>query len=942
MTNTQEQKYADFVRAIRRTVLSDRIYTDDLRLLAWGTDAGFYRMLPRVVVRAADEKEVVNVLQTAAELGLPVTFRAAGTSLSGQAISDSILLVAGKFWERYRILDPEAKAIALQPGIIGERVSQILKPYHRVFTPDPASKKSAMVGGIVANNASGMKCGTHANSDRTLRSIRIVLADGTVLDTADQESRAAFARTHAALLAEIELIKAEIGADTELCELIKYKYSIKNVTGLNLLPFVLFDDPFDIIAHCMVGSEGTLAFISEATMNTAEEKPFTASAMVYFDDMAEACRAVVAMRKEAPVQACELLDRKSLASVGDTTGEGLTALLIQTEADSKASLDRQIAATEAILSRFRLFKEAHFSTDPATVSAWWQMRSGVFPTVGGTRPLGTTAIIEDVAFHIENLPEATVALAKLIDDCGYDDACIYGHALEGNYHFVIAQGFESQADIDKYRHLMEQIEELVVGRFNGSLKAEHGTGRNMAPFVEAEWGTKAWTLMKRLKDAFDPKGLLNPGVIFNDDPECFIRGMKPLPLTDPHVDRCIECGFCEVNCVSCGLTLSARQRIVVQREISRLEKTGEDPERLRRLRKGFQYYGNKTCAGDGLCSTSCPMGINTSDMIHDIRERLLGKRGKAVGKWAADHLAGVSSGLRVMLGAASVGHAVLGDKGVGAVGRGLHRVGIPLWTPSLPKPFSPKHLAKATPDTSAPRRLVYFPSCINRTMGASEESHGKVKPLADVFVNLCRKAGYEVIFPANMDGLCCGMIWESKGMPDIADAKTAELEAALLEASEGGRIPVVCDQSPCLHRMRDHIKSLTLHEPAEFIYDYLAEHLNFHRHDTPVAVHVTCSSRRMGLADKIVKLAQLCSSNVLVPEEVGCCGFAGDKGFTHPELNAWGLRKLREQIEKAGVVAGYSNSRTCEIGLTTNSGVPYKSIVYLVDECTTPFDAKTK
>lgn len=371
MTNTQEQKYADFVRAIRRTVPSERIYTDDLRLLAWGTDAGFYRMLPRVVVRAADEKEVVNVLHTAAELGLPVTFRAAGTSLSGQAISDSILLVAGKFWEKYRILDPEAKAIALQPGIIGERVSQILKPYHRVFTPDPASKKSAMVGGIVANNASGMKCGTHANSDRTLRSIRIVLADGTVLDTADQESRAAFARTHAALLAEIELIKAELAADTELCELIKYKYSIKNVTGLNLLPFVLFDDPFDIIAHCMVGSEGTLAFISEVTMNTAEEKPFTASAMVYFDDMAEACRAVVAMRKEAPVQACELLDRKSLASVGDTTGEGLTALLIQTEADSKASLDRQIAATEAILGRFRLFKEAHFSTDPATVNAWW-------------------------------------------------------------------------------------------------------------------------------------------------------------------------------------------------------------------------------------------------------------------------------------------------------------------------------------------------------------------------------------------------------------------------------------------------------------------------------------------------------------------------------------------------------------------------------------------
>ncbi len=296
-----------------------------------------------------------------------------------------------------------------------------------------------MVGGIVANNASGMKCGTHANSDRIMRSIRIVLADGTVLDTGDEVSRKEFKRTHAALLDEIDQIRRSICDDPELHELIRRKYEIKNVTGLNLLPFILFDDPFDIIAHCMVGGEGTLAFISEVTMNTAAEKPYTASAMVYFDDMTEACRAVVAMRKEAPIQACELLDKKSLASVGDTTGQGLTALLIQTEADDPAVLQEQIDKTMVILDRFKLFKATHFSTDPAEVAAWWQMRSGVFPAVGGTRPLGTTALIEDVAFHIDNLPEATVALAKMIEDCGYDDACIYGHALEGNYHFVLAQ-----------------------------------------------------------------------------------------------------------------------------------------------------------------------------------------------------------------------------------------------------------------------------------------------------------------------------------------------------------------------------------------------------------------------------------------------------------------------------------------------------------------------
>ncbi|MCM1066586.1 MAG: FAD-binding oxidoreductase [Muribaculaceae bacterium] len=930
-----DSKYSSFIKEISRTIPRERIYTDDLRLLAWGTDAGFYRMLPKVVVRTASEAEMTAVLRTASMMGLPVTFRAAGTSLSGQAISDSILVVAGKFWENYRLLDPKAHAIALQPGIVGARVSEILKPYGRVFPPDPASKKAAMVGGIVINNASGMKCGTHANSDRVLRSIRLILADGTVLDTADADSRAAFERSHAPLLAEIELIRSSINDDEELRELIRHKYSIKNVTGLNLLPFILYDDPFDIIAHCMVGSEGTLAFMSEVSINTAEELPHTASAMLYFSDMAEACRAVVALRKAACVQACELLDRKSLASVGDTTGSGLTALLLQTEADSPEELQSRIEASLKVLAPFKLFKPAHFSQDPAEVAAWWQMRSGVFPAVGGTRPLGTTALIEDIAFHIDNLPEATVELAKLLEECGYDDACIYGHALEGNYHFVIAQAFDTQEEIDKYRHLMERIEELVVGRYDGSLKAEHGTGRNMAPFVEAEWGPKAWELMKRLKKAFDPQNILNPGVIFNDDPDCFIHGMKPLPLTDPHVDRCIECGFCEVNCVSCGLTLSARQRIVVQREISRLRSDGSDDTRLHALEKGFRYLGNETCAGDGLCSTSCPMGINTSDMIHDIRTRELGSTGRKLGRYAAAHLAGVSSALRVMLAGAEGAHFILGNKGVTAVGKALHKVGMPLWTPALPTAFNAGRLADKQADPAAPLRVVYFPSCINRTMGPAESDPSNLLPLPEVFVKLCRKAGYEVIFPKNMEKLCCGMIWESKGMPDVADAKTAELEAALAEASEGGRLPIVCDQSPCLHRMREHIKSLTLFEPAEFIHDYLAPRLVFHRHDTPVAVHVTCSTRRMGLGDKIIALAGLCSGKVLVPAEIGCCGFAGDKGFTHPELNAWGLRKLRPQLEAAGITTGYSNSRTCEIGLTTNGGIPYRSIVYLVDECTT-------
>ena len=391
-----------------------------------------------------------------------------------------------------------------------------------------------------------------------------------------------------------------------------------------------------------------------------------------------------------------------------------------------------------------------------------------------------------------------------------------------------------------------------------------------------------------------------------------------------------------MNCLSCGFTLSSRQRIVLQREIARLRQTGADPKRLALLEKQFCYPGNETCAGDGLCSMSCPMGINTGDLTHFIREEALpqGSLGYKAGDFVANHFAGVKSALRPVLTLANLGHSLLGTKAMSGITKGMHNVlGIPLWTPAMPKAYAINmaNWQKAT----LSNKVVYFPSCINQTMGLPKESPVK-EPLVDKMMSLLLKAGYEVIFPKNMDKLCCGTIWESKGMQDIADRKVAELEAALWEASEHGKYPVLCDQSPCLHRMRECIKKMKLYEPAEFIYTYLRDKLVFKQTNRPVAVHVTCSTRKMALADTIIALAKLCSTNVLVPEGVGCCGFAGDKGFTHPELNSYALRKLRPQIEKAGVKVGYSNSRTCEIGLTTNAGIPYVSIAYLVDECTEP------
>ena len=1013
---------SQFLSELRQFLPANRIYTDELRTLGWGTDASFYRKIPKVVIRSDGEAEISKIVCVCSKYKLPYTFRAAGTSLSGQSCTDSVLIVAGKHWEQYELAD-DKQSIRLQPGIVGGRVNQILKPYGRVFPPDPASIGSAMVGGIVVNNASGMNCGVHANSDRMMLSARVILTDGTVLDTGSEVSRQEFRKSHPAFLDKIERLRDRVRADKELAERISRKYAIKNVTGLNLRPLVAYDDPFDIIAHSMVGSEGTLAFLSEVTMKTLKDYPFKASAMVYFLTMKESCEAVVAMKKmqageedleysaeNLVVKSAEMLDYKSLSSVDDPVylqykqdvdagkiagvepGDyhNLTAILTETKGITHEQLLEKIERIKECLSQFQLYIPADFTEDPAVYGKYWSIRSGIFPSVGGTRPVGTSCLIEDVAFPIESLPEATVKLQKLIADHGYDDACIYGHAFEGNYHFILNQSFADEHEVARYAEMMRDVARLVVEDYDGSLKAEHGTGCNMAPFVKYEWGDKAYEVMKELKQIFDPDGLLNQGVIFNDDPDCFIKCLKPLPVLDfdfssvpdgghylmdsslstaketveqvKRANKCIECGFCEVNCMSCGLTLSSRMRIAVQREIRYLTATSADPERLATLKKQYKYYGDQTCATDGLCATSCPMKINTGELTHLIRQMDMNnsKMGYRLGEFAANHMAGIKSGLRVVLDVAHLAHVTLGPTMMSAIARGMNRMGLPLWTTAMPKKhrqpkksdltqfiiersLPPSPSKKRGPESPSPSgegrgkasKVVYFPSCINQTMGQSKHG-GKLHDLVDEVIQLMAKAGYEVIFPEGMERMCCGQIWESKGMLDIADRKSAELEAALWKASEEGKYPVLCAQSPCLHRMRKVMHKMHLYEPAEFIMKYLVPRLDFHPIDRPIALHITCSTRQMGVADDLINLAKMCSTRVFLPEGVGCCGFAGDRGFTFPELNRYGLRKLRPQIEANKIEVGYSNSRTCEIGLETNTGIPYMSIVYLVNECTTP------
>ena len=930
--------YANLSDALASFVPANRVITDPLRTLAYGTDASFYRLIPKLVLKVESEAEVTRVLQLARTHSTPVTFRAAGTSVSGQAISDSVLLMLGDGWQNFEV-NADGTEIRLQPGVIGGRANRALAPFHRKLGPDPASINICTVGGIAANNSSGMCCVTAQDSYHTMVSARLILADGALLDTGDVANRSGCADTHRSMLAAIDALARRVRANKALAERIRKKFQIRNTCGYMLNALIDFDDPIDILQHLMIGSEGTLGFIASITYRTVEDPPHKATSLALFPDIATACEAAARV-KQTPVAAVELMDRAALRSVQGKPGmpeylkrltSDAASLLIDTRAVDGIALKGQIKEIQGALSSLPTLRPLQFTDKSEDYARLWRVRQGLYPSVGAIRAVGTSVVTEDIVFPLATLAPGITELQQLLHKHAYNEAIILGHALEGNLHFIFTEDFTRPGEVDRYRRFMDEFTEMVVDKYDGSLKGEHGTGRNMAPFVEREWGREAYELMRELKSILDPDYILNPGVILNDDREIHLKNLKPLTPVDPAVDKCIECGFCELACPSNALTLTPRQRIVALREMARLQASGGNNERRHELQRLYDYHGIDTCAGDGLCALSCPVEIDTGSMMRSLRARRLNGSQRKTAEWLARHFAVACKVTRATLAAVHGAHTVLGESVMQAFGRSAHKLSggrIPPWNRYLPMPARLPALTNHAGSNQA--RVTYFPSCVSRTLGPARGD-----PQADGLPiktdSLLRKAGYAVIYPDNLDTLCCGLAFDSKGASAQADAKLCEVEQALSHASRDGTDAIVSDTSPCSLRLKQALGAkLQVLDVTEFIHDQLLGRLTLQPLTASVALHATCSVTKMNLEPKLMAIAETCAEKVVVPEGIACCGWAGDKGFSQPELNASALRKLRQQLPDDCRV-GYSSSRTCEIGLSLHSERYYRSIVYLVD-----------
>ncbi|MFF8808920.1 FAD-binding and (Fe-S)-binding domain-containing protein [Streptomyces omiyaensis] len=919
-------------------------------LVRYASDASPYRFLPQVVVVAEDVDDISAVLSYARGKGREVVFRAAGTSLNGQAQGEDILVDVRRHWAGVEVLDGGARA-RIRPGTTVVRANAALAPHGRVLGPDPASAVACTIGGVVANNASGMTAGTTRNSYRTVASLTVVLPGGTVVDTADPAADEELARAEPRLCAGLLALKAEIEADAELTDRIRAKHRIKNTNGYRLDAFLDGATPVEILRGLMVGSEGTLGFLSEVVFDTLPLDRLVSTALLFFPTLPAAAAAVPRFT-EAGALAVELMDGNTLRASVSVPGvpadwaelpKDTTALLVEFRAPDEPALAAYRRAADEVLAGLALVApvpsvDNAFTRDPAVIGGYWRARKAFVTAVGGSRPSGTTLITEDFAVPPDRLAEACAELLDLQGRHGFD-AAVAGHAAHGNLHFLLAFDAADPADVERYASFMEDFCKLTVERFDGSLKAEHATGRNIAPFLELEWGPKATELMWRTKELVDPEGVLAPRIVLDRDPQAHLRGLKTIPSVERIADPCIECGFCEPTCPSHDLTTTPRQRIVLRREMLR-QADGSPVEQ--RLLEAYGYDAVDTCAGDSTCKLACPVGIDTGALMKDFRHARHSPREERIAALAARHFRAVEASARLAVGAADrMGDGFLA-RVTGLARKAVRPDLVPEWLPEIPGAAR-----RRLPRTHRPAATaVYYPACVNRIFGNPEGTPGPSLPEAVVAVSA--RAGRPVWIPDDVAGTCCATIWHSKGYEEGNAVMANRIVEAAWGWTAGGRLPLVVDASSCTlgiaHEVVPHLTDdnralhaeLTVVDSLVWAADELLPRLEARRRVDSAVVHPTCSMRHLGDAEKLTEIAEFCADEVVVPADAGCCAFAGDRGMLHPELTASATAREAAEVTARPFDAHLSANRMCEIGMDRATGRRYASALLALERATRP------
>ncbi len=944
MEGLNMSNFKNFLLGCQDAMDKSAILTSYIQRFAYGIDASCYRYIPKLVLKPSNELEVQKIIKLAKAYCIPLTFRGSGTSLSGQACGDSVLVVCGSDWQEIKV-GKESESIWLECGVIGANANETLKPFGKKIGPDPATINNASIGGIFSNNSSGMCCGTKQNSYQTIKSIRVILEDGSILDTSDSQNIQNFIQTHPQLIEQLQKLRKEINEDIELKNEITRKFSIKNTTGYSLNTFVDFTQIKDILNHIFVGAEGTLGFISRVEYHTVEDKAYKACALLFYENLPLISKAIELLSKyQEIVSAAEIMDYFCLKATQGIQGitqlknikEGNCALLIQLESNEKEEMHSYIQTITSLLENIPTLFPIHFSLDPDIQASWWKIRKAILPLAASRRRDGSTVITEDICFEIANFAKGIEEIGKLFDKFNFE-GMIFGHALSGNVHFIICPILSLSEERERFGQFMEEMIEIVI-LLKGSTKAEHGTGRMIAPFVEKEWGEKAYKINRKIKKIFDPDHIFNPDVIISDDPQIHLKNLKPSNTICDDFNQCMECGFCERFCPSTNLTLTPRQRIVVFREIERLKgldnPTQEEKQELEQLQRDYKYFGVQTCATCGMCAMACPLQISVGKV--SIMCNHPSKMALSIAKKASQNISQTIKFARFGVASSNLISKVIGKKNLKSLSFAMNkRLKTPISPIFMPNVNTYKLQSKISGNV---QKVIYFTSCLNRVFSPNEQARDR-RSIQEVFESLCAKSKIDVIYPDGINKMCCGKAFRDFTPKDPSITPLQETLKILLNASNFGEIPIVLDHSACSAELIAQIQRpakaqcLKVYDLSTFAQKFILPYLSITPINDPVGLHIICSTRKGGYMDDVLRIAKSCTTHqVYIDENTQCCGFAGNKGFFYPELNSMALQSLKKYFQNNPTNRLYSTSSTCEIGLSENTGKVWQHIIYLLDE----------
>jgi len=929
----------------------EKVFHRAIDLVRYASDASPYRLVPQVVVLPRTTDDIIKLFRYCRENGRHATFRAAGTSLNGQSQSDDILIDVRRHWYGAKVED-DGRRVRARPGMILGHINAMLERHGRRLGPDPASSHACTIGGVIANNSGGMRCTVRNDAYQTVSAMTFVTPSGAVVDTSSPDAEAAFERAEPDLAIGLLELRGQLLADRELADRVRRKYSIRNTHGYRLCALLDGETPLEIFRRLLVGSEGTLAFVAEAVIDTVPTPSVTSVAWIPVPTIDEAV-ALVPGLVNLGASAVELMVAPALTAAGQafahtpsywkTLNPKAAALLVEFGAEDMGALEVLQNKVIELTSKANLIHPVEFTSVAEAVELAWHVREGLLGLVGKQRPQGSTLITEDVCFPPERLAQGAKDIQELLGKYGFIPG-VAGHAAHGNLHFTLVADFGDPEGHKRYAAFMEELVDLVVRRHDGSLKAEHGTGLNMAPFVESEWGAKATAMMWRLKELADPKGILGPNVILTRNAKLHLENLKSVPRIENVTDssQCIECGFCEPVCPSRNVTMTPRQRIVTRREMAR--QSPESPM-LARLQEEYQYDGIETCAGDGTCAIACPIGINTGALIRELRAVETTPTADKVALQLAKNWSAVEKVSRASLSATHAVSVLFGVKPLTALTGVARTIANPDLIPSVPGPM-PRAARALRSTQKSGAAAAYFPACINRMFGRDPD--GPASPsLPEAFVTLSERAGKPLWIPPDVAGLCCSTPWKSKGYPQGHEFMAKSIADAMLRWTDGGKIPIVVDAASCTLGLSQDIaslldaetkakyESLTIIDSIAWCRDLLPK-LTIRRKLGRIAVHPTCSITHLELTGTLKQIATHLADEVEVPIGTTCCGTAGDRGLLHPELVVSATREVKAVLDARPAEAYISANRTCEMGLRQATGRPYESFIFLLEKLSRP------